>query len=141
MDQFIVFLKNHWALWLAFFVILGAIAFEESRKNIKGVMRIAPKDAVDLINQENVVIIDLRDQHAFNSGHIIDSVHVPASDYDLILKKAGHDKNKNIIFLGKDEVSVIGIGSKLRQSGFTKLYVISGGIVAWKNASLPLTKK
>jgi len=141
MGQFIIFLKNHWFLWLAFFVLLGAIAFDEGRKNVKGVRKISPQQAVDLINQEETIIIDFRDQHAFNSGHIIGAIPMLVSDYNLVLKKLGKDTNKSILLLGKDEMQVIGIGAKLQKSGFAKLYTISGGIIAWKNASLPLTKK
>jgi rhodanese-related sulfurtransferase len=141
MDQFIEFAKNHWFLWLALLAILAVIAFEETRRNIKGIRRIAPQQAVDLINHEDAIVFDLRDQHAFNAGHILNAIHVVPSDFEGMLKKIEQHKGKSIILAGRDEAQVVTVGAKLQKHGFSKLYTISGGLAAWKNASFPLVKK
>lgn len=138
--QYLEFIKNHWLLVLAFFILLGVIIFEESRSKGGG-KGIAPQKALDLINHENALIIDLRDQHLFMNGHILGSVHIFAKDSAEIIKKIEMYKGRAIILLGKDDNSAVSLQTKLRKEGFADVYVLQGGITAWKNASLPVTKK
>lgn len=135
------FIKNHWLLVLAFFIVLGLIIFEEMRKNIGSGKNILPQKAVDLINHGNAVVIDLRDQQAFISGHILESINVVSKDMTEAVKKIAAYKKQTVILLGKDEHSAASLQAKLQKEGFADVHVLRGGITAWKNASLPIIKK
>jgi rhodanese-related sulfurtransferase len=141
MEHLLEFIKNHWLLWLAFFVLLGLIAFEETRKSVRGIRRLAPDEVVNLMNHHEAIVLDLREHTSFIHSHILGSVNLHLTSADDLAIKIEPYKNKGIILLGKDDFSTLSFGTKLKKLGITKIYLLKGGVVAWKNAGLPLTKK
>ena len=143
MEQFIEFVKNHWQLWLAFAGIIGLITFEEIKKNFKGSTSLSPPKVVQLINNEDVLIIDIREQEAFAKGHIIGAINILPANFtgETIPEKVqNHGKDKFIVLVDSNDVKTIPLGNKLRKAGFGKIYILAGGITAWKGAALPLVK-
>lgn len=138
MDQFIQFVINHWMLWLALVVIVALLVMQGSQGMIKGVQKIMPQAAVNLINHENATIIDVRGDAEYGAGHITASIHVP---YDALEQKLGTlNKDKPVIVVcGNGQISPKA-GAILVKQGFTKVYFIAGGIVGWQRAGLPLTQ-
>lgn len=141
MEHLLEFIKNHWYLWLAFFVILGLIAFEETRKSVRGIRRLAPDEVVNLMNHHEATVIDLREHASFSHGHILGSINLHLAPADDLTQKIEPYKNKSLILLAKDDLSALSFGTKLQKLGIAKIYLLKGGLAAWKNAGLPLTKK
>lgn len=131
------FISNHWQLWLAFIVILLLVFINELITQKKKAKELSPQTAVDMINNGNAVVIDLRDKEAFKNGHIIDSVNCNASDFEQ--QKMDKYKNKSIILVCARGLQSPAVAAKIRTQGFQPL-VLSGGIAAWQNADLPLIK-
>jgi rhodanese-related sulfurtransferase len=137
MNQFSQFISTHWSLWLAFIVILLLIFINEFISQKKKAKEVTPQTAVDLINNENAVVIDLREKEAFKAGHIIDSINANADDFaDAKMSKY---KEKSIILVCARGQQSPAAAAKLRQQGYSPL-ILSGGIVSWQNADLPLVK-
>jgi len=139
-QQLLQFIQNHWALCLAFVATLAFLIFEELKGKMGGIARISPQNATILLNRENATIIDLRNQNAFSSGHIINSFNIERNGFDTHIHKIESHKNHPIILLDEADNHIAAIGTKLKKSGFTKIYLLSGGLQAWKNAQLPITK-
>ena len=68
------FITNHWQLWLALVIILLLIFINELLTQKKRAKELSPADAVDMINHENAVVIDLRDAELYRAGHIINAI-------------------------------------------------------------------
>ncbi|CAM2915332.1 rhodanese-related sulfurtransferase [Legionella steigerwaltii] len=134
LGQFII---HHWQLWLAFIVILFLVFINELVTQKKKAKELTPQTAVDLINNENAVVIDLRDKEAYAKGHIIDSVHAKSEDFEQ--QKMNKYKNKPIILIAARAFDAQAIANKIRAQGFQP-HVLGGGIAAWQNAELPLVK-
>ncbi|KTC89407.1 rhodanese-like domain-containing protein [Fluoribacter dumoffii] len=134
LGQFII---NHWQLWLAFIVILLLTFINELITQKKKAKEITPQVAVDLINNENAVVVDLRDKEAFTQGHIIDSIHAKSEEFEQ--KKMDKYKNKPIILVATRAIDAQTLASKIRGQGYQP-HVLGGGIAAWQNADLPLVK-
>ncbi|MFI4962970.1 MAG: rhodanese-like domain-containing protein [Legionellales bacterium] len=137
MDQLGPFITNHWQLCLAFIGILSLVGINEFITQSKKAKELTPQAAVDLINHENALVIDLRDQEAFNTGHIIDSIQ--AKEEDFSLPKMNKYKNKPIILVCARGLQAATTAAKLRTQGFQP-QVLGGGIAAWNEAELPLIK-
>ena len=82
MGQLTQFVTNHWALWLALVAILILIFFNEFIAQKKRAKELSPAAAIDLINHNNAVVIDLRDPDAFRDGHIVDSIRISAEEFN-----------------------------------------------------------
>lgn len=137
MNQFNQFVINHWQLWAAFIVILLLVFINEFIAQKKKAKEINPQTAVDLINNEHALVVDLRDKEAYKTGHIIDSVHMAADDFSE--NKMNKYKDKPIILVCAKGHQSPTVAATARAQGFNS-YVLSGGIIAWQNADLPLVK-
>ncbi|KTD73936.1 rhodanese-like domain-containing protein [Legionella tucsonensis] len=134
LGQFII---NHWQLWLALIVILLLIFINELVTQKKKAKELTPQAAVDLINNENAVVIDLRDKEVFKQGHIIDSINVKSEDFEQ--QKMDKYKNVPLILISTRVFEAQTIASKIRTQGYQP-HILSGGITSWQNAELPLVK-
>ena len=138
MNQFSQFIINHWPLCVAFSILLVVIVANELMSQKKKAKEITPQTAVDLINNENAVVIDLREKEAFKNGHIIDSINASAEDFNQ--SKMDKYKNKNLILICAKGQQSPTVAAKIKDLGFNPR-VLSGGIISWQNADLHLVKK
>jgi len=140
MKQLLPFIQNHWPLCAAAGAVLALLVFEEFKNKIGGIPRTSAQDATLLLNREHAVIIDLRNQKTFASGHILDSINMERADFDAHMKKIESHKNHTLILVDDTDANAASIGAKLQKNGFAKIYILAGGLQAWKDAHLPLTK-
>lgn len=131
------FITNHWQLWLAFLVILLLTFINEFVTKQKKAKELTPQTAVDLINNENALIIDLRDKESFKNGHIIDAINCTAEDFEQA--KMNKYKNKKIILVCARGLQSPAVAAKIAAQGYQAL-VLGGGIASWQSADLPLVK-
>lgn len=139
MEKFIQFVVNHWPLWLALVLVLALIIYEEFKGKLAGVARISPQELIHQLNREAAVVVDIRDRKAYDAGHIIHAVAVPAAELETQTTVLEKHKNKTLVVVDQTG-QALGIAAKLRAKGF-KVQLLSGGLTAWQNAGLPLTKK
>ena len=137
MEHLSQFITNHWQLWLLFIVVLFLTFLNELYTQKKKAKELSPQAAVDLINNDNAVVVDLRDVETFKKGHIIDSIQAKEDDFSQ--KKMDKYKNKPIILVCARGIQAPAFAAKIRTQGYQPL-VLSGGIAAWQNADLPLVK-
>lgn len=138
--QLIQFIQNHWALCLAFSAVLILIIFEEFKNKIGGIPKISAQNTTLLLNRENAIILDIRNQKTFANGHILGAINITPADFDVHTKKIEPHKNHPVILVDDNDTNTSSIGAKLQKHGFTKVYILAGGLRAWKEAQLPLTK-
>lgn len=139
MEHLIEFVKNHWELWLAFVVIVGMLVFEELKKKTHGGSSLSAQEMTALMNHEDIVVIDIRVQAAFQKGHVLSSINIPKADFTL--EKIAPYKNQAIVVVDENGYDASGISAKIKKEGREKVYILNGGIAAWKTANLPLVKK
>ncbi|MFJ1269818.1 rhodanese-like domain-containing protein [Legionella lytica] len=137
MEQFGQFITNHWQLWLLFIVVLFLTFLNELITQKKKAKQLSPQAAVDLINNENAVVIDLRDKEAFKKGHIIDAINAKNDDFEQ--QKMDKYKNQPIILVCERGLHSPGFATKISAQGY-KPAVLNGGMNAWLNADLPIVK-
>ncbi|MCZ6770374.1 MAG: rhodanese-like domain-containing protein [Proteobacteria bacterium] len=135
MDQLSDFVVNHLLLVTAFFVVLGLL-ISNLTSSAGGV---APQAAVLLINRENAVTIDIRAKSDFESGHIIDAIHIPVSDLSQAEEKLKKHKDKPLlVYCGAGSLSGKAV-RELKQMGFEQTHALKGGLSAWQGENLPVT--
>ena len=79
-NQLIEFVTNHALLVLALVVILAMLVGGELRQRLGGVRDIGPHDATRLLNHDNAIMIDMRNDKDYGAGHIVNAIHVPETD-------------------------------------------------------------
>jgi rhodanese-related sulfurtransferase len=96
--------------------------------------------ATQLINQKDAVIVDIRDQGEYAAGHIMNAKSIPAKVFAD--RKNDLEKLKSApIIVSCDTGQRAGTAAqKLREMGFNEVYVLTGGLNAWREAGLPVSK-
>ena len=131
------FVETNWVMILMWFFLLGMII----NSFLKSSYDISPQQAVLLMSHENgSLVVDVREDSEYQSGHIKDSIHIPMNALKSRMSELDKYKDKNII-LGCRSGSRSGRAcSILKKGGFDKVHNLRGGVLAWENDNLPMTK-
>lgn len=138
MQQLIQFLGHNWAMSVALIIVFAMILVNEIQFLRKKGKELSPQEVVNLINNNNAVVIDLRPKENHINSHIIDSISATLVEFDK--NKMDRYKNKTVILVCEQGVKSAALALKLRQQGFTNPLVLSGGMNAWQSALLPTVK-
>jgi rhodanese-related sulfurtransferase len=109
-------------------------------KSTGGAVSVRPNDAVTLMNRNNALVLDVREETEFATGHITGAKHIPLAQLSERLNELSKHKNNPIIVNCQHGMRSAKACSILRKADFTEVYNLQGGIAAWENAKLPLLK-
>ena len=138
-NQLIEFTSNHPILVAAFVAILAMLIGGELRQRLSGVNEVGPGEATRMLNHDNAVIVDMREDKDYREGHIVNAVHTPASNSDAAQKLEKYRERPVIVYCRSGHTSA-GFCSKLRKQGFASVYNLAGGVLGWQKAGLPLNR-
>jgi rhodanese-related sulfurtransferase len=108
---------------------------------ILGVKEADTLQAMNLINRNDALLIDVREQSEYDSGHIINSKLFPAGKLKERVGELEKYRERPIILVCRSGARATPIASWLGKQGFGQVYLLSGGVLAWQKAKLPLEKK
>lgn len=97
-------------------------------------------EAVMLMNREKAVVVDVCEPSEFANGHVVGAKNIPLSQLEAKLSGAVKNKSTPLIMVcasGIRSNKAVGIATKL---GYEKAVSLSGGMGAWREASLPVEK-
>jgi len=135
------FAVNHPFLVIAFAVLLGLTFFNEMKIATQRFASLTPAAAVQLMNNDDVVVLDVREPSETVGGKIAKAIQIPASGLSKRVGELEKHKNKTLLVYCKSGARS-GIACKeLGKQGFEKVYSLNGGIMAWQDAHLPINKK
>jgi len=101
---------------------------------------LSPAAAVQLINREKAVVVDVCEASEFAAGHVGGAKNIPLGDLETKLTGAVKNKNVPLILVcqtGARSGRALLIAKKL---GYEQAQSLGGGLAAWKSASLPVEK-
>ena len=101
---------------------------------------ITPTEAVQCMNREKGVVIDVCGADEFAQGHIKGALNVPLDELDARLGKAVKNKSTPLIMVCAAGVRAKRAQAMAQKLGFEKVHSIQGGLKAWKEANLPVVK-
>lgn len=94
-------------------------------------------------DRQDIVLVDVREKHEWNEGHIPGAVHVPRGFLELQIEEAVPDKSKKVVLYCAGGVRSLIAGSTLQQMGYRDVVSMSGGFGQWKgngfNFEMPRT--
>ena len=136
--QIIEFSMNHWQLVGAFMGAVLALIVYESRK--KG-SSVTPQALVQLLNQKEAIVVDVRDTKDFRTGHITGAKNIPYADLKNRVPELQKFKDQSVVLVCAMGQYAGAAGKLLNQQGFKQVLRLSGGLTTWTSEGLPLVKK
>ncbi len=101
---------------------------------------LSPNDAVQLINREKAVVIDVCDASEFAGGHVGGAKNAPLGELEKKLPELVKNKATPLIFVCQSGGRSSRASAIAKKLGYEKSHNISGGLGGWKAASLPVEK-
>lgn len=94
--------------------------------------------ATQLINSRHAQIVDLRAADEFAAGTVPNARNIPLAD---IGKRATElRKDRPVLLVCGQGRTAARAAQQLRAGGLAEVYVLAGGVAAWRDAGLPLRK-
>ena len=131
------FINNHLILSIGLILSFFLLIFNELKIKQQHIASIDPFKAVKLINS-GAKIIDIRNPEAFKHGHIVNSKNITQ---DQVNAKQGNLKSQITIIICDTGQTSSKLVNSLRSSGTENIFGISGGILGWTEANMPLVTK
>ena len=141
MDLLISFVTHNWMLIIALVVVLVMLFFNLFGSKLRGYGVISPAESISLINHQDAVVLDVRENNEYHNGHILNSIHIPQGNLANRITELEKYKNKPIIVGCRSGHRSGHACALLKKQGFETVYNLKGGVMAWQSANLPLTKK
>lgn len=132
------FIVNHWMLSTAFVVLAWLVFSDSINRRLSGLQPLGASQAVNMVNQNKGLFIDVRDTSEYEKEHIADSLNLPLSQLAETEPKQLKDKTQPLVIVCASGQRARSAAKQLRGKGFEQVYVLTGGLSAWKEAKLPL---
>ena len=102
---------------------------------------VSATDATLLINREDAIVLDVRDPAEFAQGHIPNARNIPVANLAERLGELDKFKERTVVAVCASGVRSAKACSELQKAGFAKVVNLAGGIGAWNQAGLPVSRK
>ena len=136
--SFMAFAEKNWILFLAFFVSGAMLIWPVLQRRMSPMKEIGTVNVTQLINHQNALLLDVREANEFAGAKLPQAVHIPLSQLkDRVGELAMMSSRRVVVYCGVGRRARTA-GSILANAGFGSIYMLSGGLKAWKDAGLPL---
>ena len=127
--------------WILFAIALssGAMLLWPTLKGASAA-GLTPAMAVQLINREKAVVVDVSEAEDFAKSHISGARSAPLAQLETRLPEVVKNKALPVIFVcatGSRAGPALKVAQKL---GYQQAQALGGGLKAWKDANLPIEK-
>lgn len=132
------FIVDNWMLILIALSSGGMLAWPMVRGANTG--SLTAQGAVQLINRERAVVVDVREPEEFATGHVTGAKNVPLNQLEQKLPTAVKNKSLPLLLVcasGSRAQRAVATAKKL---GYEQAQAVAGGLKSWKDANLPLEK-
>lgn len=96
---------------------------------------IGVKEALDMLEQGNATLVDIRDDQTFARGHAPAAIHLTNDTITQFMDQVGFEHP--VLVMCYHGVSSQGAAQYLVNQGYETVYSIDGGFSAWERASYP----
>ncbi|MDO8464462.1 MAG: rhodanese-like domain-containing protein [Gallionella sp.] len=107
---------------------------------IRGIKEADCTVALQLINHKNALVLDVRNDEEYKAGHILNSMQIPLGKLNERIGELEKYKEQPIVLVCRSGNRSVAACTMLGKSGFSQVYNLTGGIIAWQKANLPLRK-
>lgn len=132
------FLIQNWYLIVAALVSGGLLLWPVLVSGSQGAA-VTTAAAVQLINREKGVLIDVSEPEEFAKGHAVGARNIPLGQLEGH-KSLPTNKALPLVVVCPTGARAGRAAGMLRKLGYEKAQVLAGGLKAWREANLPVEK-
>ena len=138
MIEFIEFLQDELLLTGTLIALILLLIVNLYGDKFKKYEVVDTNGAITLMDDDNLIILDVREEKERSSGFIKSDIHIPKAQVKAKLDSL--DKSKKILTYCRTGTRSNRIADLLCRNQFENVYCLNGGFDAWQKAGLPITK-
>jgi rhodanese-related sulfurtransferase len=138
MDQYIEFITNHYLLSFSLVCVIFLLIQDLISNSFNKYESISPLIAVTKMNNDNTVVIDVREPHEFLKSHIENAINIPLSKVEEQLASLEKHKLHPIIVTCQTGSRSTPACKTLSKAGFEHVFNMTGGMQSWEDNKLPI---
>jgi rhodanese-related sulfurtransferase len=135
MALFLEFAAQQWMQFAALLVLVALLLLHEARKSGPS---LSPQKAINLVNEEGGIFLDLRDASDFRKGHIVNAINIPSAKLPERMAELEKYMDKPVVLVCKMGQQSGVAGKQLKAANYSRVYKMSGGMAEWGNLQLPM---
>ena len=134
------YLQNN--IWMVLVTISSGLMLLWSffGNRVRGVKDVDSAEALQLINHKNAIILDVREESEYKSGHLLNSKWIPLGKLAERIGELERYREQSIVVVCRSGQRSASACAALGKQGFTQAYNLSGGVIGWQKSNLPLEK-
>jgi len=140
MQEYIDFARNNFLIVAGFIAVLGFIIKTEISRLTQKHKQIGVNEAVMLLNKDNSIVLDVREDKEVQGGKIKGAKHITLGQLPSKMAELGSDKQKPILVYCRSGSRSGHACQMLTKAGYEDVSNLAGGILAWEAANLPVVK-
>ncbi len=91
------------------------------------------REASDLINNDNVTLLDIRDEESFAQGHIPNAINLSNNNIEEVIKNS--DQEDNILIYCYKGISSQNVAQHFCNLGYKNIFSLEGGFAEFSEKS------
>lgn len=129
-------------IWLILIALASGIMLLWSLvgNRLRGVKEVDCAGALQLINHKEALVLDVREAEEFSGGHLLNAKHIPLGKLRERVGELERQREKPLLVVCRSGQRSATACAVLGREGFAQVYNLSGGVMAWQKANLPLEK-
>jgi rhodanese-related sulfurtransferase len=132
------FLLDNWPLVLAALTSGGLLLWPTLTG--RAVAGVSPAEAVQLVNREKGIVIDVSEPEEFAKGHAVGARNIPFGQIEGH-KSLPTNKANPLVLVCPTGARAGRAAGMLHKLGYENARTLTGGLRAWREANLPIEKK
>ena len=132
------FLIDNWMLFAVALASGGMLVWPIVQGATAG--GISAAQAIQLINRERAVVIDISEPAEFAAGHVGGAKNVPLGQIEQRLPEVVKNKALPLVLVCASGARAQRAAATAKKLGYDKAQALGGGLKAWKDANLPVEK-
>lgn len=138
MDQYIEFASNHYLLVFSLVCVIFLLIQDLVSNSFNKFESLSPIIAVTKMNNDDTLVIDIREPNEFIKSHIEDAVNIPLGKLEERLATLESHKKHAILVVCQTGARSVTACKTLSKAGFEHVYNMIGGMQSWEDNKLPI---
>ena len=134
------YLQNN--IWMVMIAVTSGLMLLWSifGNRLRGVKEVDVVGALQLINHKNAIILDVREESEYKSGHLLNAKWIPLGKLVSRIGELERYRDLSIVVVCRSGQRSASACVALGKQGFAQAYNLSGGVMGWQKSNLPLEK-
>lgn len=134
------FVQENWILIAVAFVSGAMLVWPLVQRRFSPVKAVGTLDATRLINSQDALLLDVREEKELDGARIPNAIHIPLSQLGARIGELAKFTSRPVIAYCDVGNRSRAAGAALAGAGFAGVHVLEGGFKAWRSAGLPVEK-